>query len=306
MTKFLGVCSAFCLLTACGARGTDPGSTETPPGASTVVVGTPNECSFDSDCGDESVCVDGMCLLADDPVGTPPPVDEPGEPDVTPPPTGESDEPNEPPKPPVDGATASKVDGTWEGYVEAYSFMSGSDAIRVEIHSDGCTPSATITFGEGEPLPPVEDPDVGYPFANTTNSPFGGLVRWYEGEAYEAHSIEISKKRVQIDISMNDVWTEWCEMQTPYPMDESGEGFMCVPNYGFSWSEEGCVLSGPDGGIPMDCGKIELCQFGPCLCDESGCGVPSGGDTTLDVALDDGHLEGTFEGFGPVRLYRVK
>lgn len=300
MTKFLGVCSAFCLLTACGARGTDPGGTEAPPGASTVIVEVPYECSADSDCGDDAVCVDGMCLLTDQPDDNPPPVGEPDQPDEP------QAEPNEPPEPPIDSATASKVDGVWEGYVEAYSFMSGSDAVRVEIHSDGCTPSATITLGEGDPLPPVEDPDVGYPFANTSNSPFSGLVRWYEGEAYEAHSVEISKKRVQIDISMADVWTEWCEMQTPYPMDESGENFMCVPNYGSSWTEDGCALLGPEGDIPTDCGKLELCQFGPCQCDESGCSTGNVGSSTLDVAFDDGHLEGTLSGFGAVRLYRAK
>lgn len=296
MRKWLGLCSVVWGLTACGARGTDPGESQPTPAASTVVIVTPDMCSADADCGEDAVCIDGSCLLADDPVVNVPPTGEGSDEG------GGADEPD-PPQPTQDAAMAAKVDGVWEGYVEAYSFRSGSDAVRVEIHSDGCTPSATITLGEGEPLPPAEDPDTGYP----TSEQFGfGVVSWYEGQPYQAHSIEISKKRVQIGIESADVWADWCEMQTSYAMDDSGENFMCVPNYGSRSSSDGCALFGPDGEIPIDCGKLELCQFGPCDCDEAGCQQGNVGGSMLDVALDDGHLEGTFQGFGAVRLYRVR
>lgn len=283
MRKLIGVSPlVFLVVTACGSRGTH--DDEDP-----IIVNPPPACEGDDDCGDGAICFEGTCTL----------LAETEAPDTTPPAPTTSSTTTSLPDP--DDVPASNLSGVWVGYLEGGQFASGSDVVRVEISTEDCTPTATITLGEGDPLPPVSDPTVGYP--ESVDYSIDTPYRWFEGHAYTASEIQLDTLRVQMLIRTGEVWTEWCELQ---PSIESDGRYSCVENAPWSWDvSNNCALLLEDGGeVPHDCGHLALCTYGTCSCSESGCVVAEGNAAELDVALDDGHLEGTFTGFGPVRLYR--
>jgi hypothetical protein len=278
------------MLTACGSRGThdeEPGSISPDPA-----------CESDADCGDGAMCFEGTCVLLGetDAPDTPPPGTTSSE---TAPTTSSSTTDATTGPPEVDDGPHPSLTGVWIGYVEGTSFPSGSDAIRLVINADDCSPTGTMTLGEGDPLPPVTDPDVGYPDGFGLEFPGS---RWYEGTAYTATGIDISDLRLQLDVNFGEVWNDWCELQEPI---ERYDGYYsCVDANAWSFDGEVCLIQTPEGDIPHDCGHLALCAYGACSCDESGCEGAPGGGASLDVAIDDGHLEGSLSGFGPVRFYR--
>lgn len=291
MGKLIRVSPAVLLmLTACGSRGTHHDDDEP------VIITPPPACQGDDDCGDGAICFEGTCTL----------LAETEAPDTTPPPTTTS-ETAPTGTATTDSTTTSLPDpeepmslsGVWVGYLEGGQFASGSDVVRLEIDVDDCTPTASITFGEGEPLPPVTNPDVGYPDDIGLEIPWG---RWYEGNAYAASNIEISELRLQLDVFNGQIWDEWCQLQEPVEVQDGY--YSCVNASGWSYDGEVCTANTPEGPVEHDCGHLALCTYGTCACDASSCQANNGGGAALDVALDDGHLEGTLTGFGPVRLYR--
>src|SRR5688572_9769558 len=54
--------------------------------------------------------------------------------------------------------------GTWEGYIENYSFISGSDAIRVTVtNANDTLICGTVVLGNPTTPPPVTDGNTAYP-----------------------------------------------------------------------------------------------------------------------------------------------
>jgi len=45
----------------------------------------------------------------------------------------------------------------------------------------------------------------------------------------------------------------WCQLQTPYALDEHGETYRCAPNYGYGSGADGCYLDAPGGPQIVDC-----------------------------------------------------
>lgn len=272
--------AALLVLVACGSRGThddEPGEISPAPA-----------CEVDEDCGDGAICFDGTCTELGDttPPTTTAPETAPTSTDAPSTTTGPDD--------------LGELSGVWIGYVENYSFDSGSDVVRLEIHAGDCSPTATLTLGEGEPLPPVTDPDVGYPEGITAHEiPW---LRPYEGYAYAATTIEISERRVQLTTNNGQVWEEWCQLQEPVQVSE--EEYSCVAARSWSFDGEQCFINTEEELIPDDCGHLTLCAYQTCRCDASGCEANAIAGLSLDVALDDDHLEGTLAGVGDVRFYR--
>jgi hypothetical protein len=54
-----------------------------------------------------------------------------------------------------DKSSLASYAATWEGYVEAYTFPSGSDKVRVVLDRDG---NGHLEVGEGNMAPPATDP----------------------------------------------------------------------------------------------------------------------------------------------------
>jgi hypothetical protein len=192
--------------------------------------------------------------------------------------------------------------GLWAGYIEAYSFPSGSDELEITIASvNRATGAATgsVRFGEGPPPAPPTDGDVGYPAGFNFNQESWLL---HEGFAYTLVDATLTDARFTATFSINELWSEWCPLQTSYPNGNSPEyGYSCVPNWGTMGSNGGCAQVDPMTGqpVPVDCGKLFLCdQKRVCSCDANQCVVAVQESVTLDVAIDGAIADGTIEAYG--------
>lgn len=192
------------------------------------------------------------------------------------------------------------VGGVWYGYIEAYE-RGISDLVRLEINTTDCTPTAKVIFGEDEAPAPATDGSVGYPQGDEAAA-LGG-VAFADGFEYSAGELRITDRRIELVIESGELWTDWCALQTSYPW---GETYGCVPNWGYSMDDGVCSQTSPQGEtVERDCGQLELCTGAAvCDCSESGCEAGVVGRATLDVAIEDDHLEGVLSGFGTVRFYR--
>lgn len=213
----------------------------------------------------------------------------------------------------TDGATSPTRDGasseiaidagphdlrgdTWEGYVEATTFESGSDAVRIVFDSappgDGQR-TGVVIFGVGEHPPVATDPDVGYP-PGTFELLGHRVPDLYEGFVYPITSASVVGQRVRVTISLGAVWSDWCGLQTPYPFDPSmpDTGYACLPNLGYSTGPDGCSLG---DGTPVDCHKLFLCMAGSnaCGCDSTGCVALQHPDASFDFHVVGANGDGT-------------
>jgi hypothetical protein len=213
--------------------------------------------------------------------------------------------------PPADSGAAA-LSGKYTGYVESFQFPDGSDTVVMNLAfaSDG-TISGTLEFGSAALLSPPTDPNVGYPPALTTTSPAGLL----EGFAFTILGGSYTAPRVQLSIHNNELWKQWCELQTViYPVgngvpdpDGGGScgqvvGYGCLPNGGLMESASGCTVGSctvPPSSIMVDCGKLLLCGSArACTCTGTSCTVPTPatGPTSFDMQLTSGALNGTVTG----------
>ena len=80
----------------------------------------------------------------------------------------------------VDKSEFRSYAASWDGYVEAYAFESGSDRVRVVLDESG---DGWLQVGEGELVPPT-NPDVGYPEAVQRAGQDVVLYRLYDGLKY--------------------------------------------------------------------------------------------------------------------------
>lgn len=186
---------------------------------------------------------------------------------------------------------------TWEGYVEATMFASGSDAVRIVFDSappgDGPR-TGVVIFGAGEHPPAATDPDVGYPPG--AFDPFGlPPPSLYEGFVYPITSASVEGQRVRVSTSLGAVWSDWCPLQTSYPSDPSrpeDSGYACLPNLGFSTGPDGCSLG---DGTPVDCHKLDLCMAGSnvCECTATGCVAAPYPEASFDFHVVGDNGDGT-------------
>jgi len=191
---------------------------------------------------------------------------------------------------PSDAITAALFIGTWKGYVENYTFASGSDTVLVVL-SPGVQPgtlSGHVAFGNGAP-PATFDPEEGYP-------PNGSKTFMQEGFQFHVMEVVVTGSRLRFKLAHREQWKAWCKAQTSYA-DESNPGiFACVHNWAFNptGSDAGtdCYQTNPQTSeqVKVDCGKYELCRYGSgvCSCDASGCTVK----LIPGISFDLTHTEG--------------
>ncbi|XXX79846.1 hypothetical protein WMF30_13835 [Sorangium sp. So ce134] len=210
------------------------------------------------------------------------------------------------PDPDNEGSSAAALlVARWEGYVENYQFPSGTDVIQIDIDSVvGTSIQGTVRFGAGASVPPVVDPDVGYPpLAGQTVVPESTYYPFepHEGFDFTILDAQLTDRRLLFTVDPRQLWASWCDLQTSYPMTPGGDSYMCMPNESTRWEADGtCFL----GEQPADCGYIELCRLGVCSCDASGCAVNPSNGISFDVAVDGQEANGSIL-FGG-QLYNVR
>jgi len=244
-------------------------------------------------------------------------------------------EPPPPPQPtPPVAEHASDFLGVWIGEAEdplslvggadvdppIFRFRSGSTRIRLELEPrDGSEyPAGTITFGEGEPLAPATDPNVGYPpdpdFSIVTIDALDQSARPpREGFAFEIYLtsrprdqaarglsrtnlslIEFNDEgrvldgKLEVNYVPNRVLDSWCALQT---------AATCPSNTQVGWDETLTECTIGAELTPMDCHKAALCASDRCRCPEEGpCRASTENSGQLTLRLSNDGLVGLFTG----------
>jgi hypothetical protein len=209
--------------------------------------------------------------------------------------------------------------GVYRGYVESFKFPDGSDSVALTLSfaSDG-TVTGTAYFGNALPLAPPTDPAATYPPGYGEMFTGGGGSQVLEGFTFTVLAGTYSAPRLRFQVQPSELWKRWCELQTKiYPyyngaVSGCGDllGYSCLPNGSTGGTATGCQVSPcyQSQPIPVDCGKLSLCQsgLGPCTCTATSCTVQVGpnGSIAFDMQVAgsgsiDGSLTGIYEA-GPV------
>lgn len=213
----------------------------------------------------------------------------------------------------VDKGQLASYAATWDGYVEAYSFQSGTDRVHVTLDANG---NGSFQVGDGPLLAPPMDPNVGYPAALNAFAESQGVFsscveQIFDGIAYPVTNTRIESERIRLAFDPHAAFTAWCELQTPTLDPFTTDAvYGCAPS---AWGRSGsaCNVAPPPSfeEYPFDCGKLAVCNFG-CSCDATSCTVTSAPHSLieLDAALDDsGHdLVGTLLTNAGPRTLRLK
>jgi hypothetical protein len=204
------------------------------------------------------------------------------------------------------GSGSNSPVSVYKGYIESFMFASGSDTVvmNLQFPGDG-TVTGTVYFGDGPPLAPPTNPDVGYP----VGVDYGVSSVSIEGFAFTVLDGKDDNGRVTLQIDQSELFKKWCELQTtiyplynwPAPADGGILGYGCLPNDGYQISATGvCSLTPADAGlIPVDCGKLNLCEgAGVCNCTATACTVDlvTTSANTFDMQLTGNELNGSEEG----------
>lgn len=188
---------------------------------------------------------------------------------------------------------------SWTGYVENYTFGSGSDRIKLVFSSDTSGQiTGTVTFGNGIAPPPATDPNVGYPTGMVLPEVPTLPAYYLEGIPFTIKSGSLQSNRLRLSIDPVELWAGWCALQPP-PIDGSDT---CAPNWGGTANADHtvCVLSGPSGeSLTINCAKWNLCFMSRvCKCSAAGCVVnyeESGYKTSFDLTLANGTASGSMK-----------
>jgi len=170
---------------------------------------------------------------------------------------------------------------SWTGWIENFTFKSGSDAITFSLAFDpNGRIAGQVVFGNGTPPPPATDPNAGYPDDKAM-----GPVFPIEGFAYTMVDGSITSNRIRFTVREHEPWTGWCALQTP-PSDVSSGNTGCVlaGNGGADPANDLCLVwpAGQkfDAPVKVDCGKFFLCTSGVCFCSPTGCRLRAAEDQT--------------------------
>jgi len=181
--------------------------------------------------------------------------------------------------------------GTFAGYVQGYTFPSGSNAVlmRLALGPDGKTVSGIVVLGNANALPAPTDPNVGYPPGYEGLPAFFDLI--VEGFAFTVlPGGTLEGALLQVEVNAFEPWGPWCELQAPY--NTMGTFGCAPPGACSSMPPSNCTVTPLDGGAraPVDCGRQSLCGGCPgqsvCVCTAAGCSVPiQGSGQIIDFQL---------------------
>jgi hypothetical protein len=138
------------------------------------------------------------------------------------------------------------------------------------------------------PLPPAEDPDVGYPLGAAPETYAGYVHAFPPSIPYRVLDGRFEAGRLTFAWSPLDLWNDWCALQTSYRWTVGERAFaLCVPQDRAQWEQldEGKIVlcktddlepfcSGSGGPLPCACigdGPLPRCGPAYCQCDDARC-----------------------------------
>jgi hypothetical protein len=201
------------------------------------------------------------------------------------------------------------VKGQWVGYLENYSFLSGSDAIRISLEaSDNGVASGKVVFGSAPPPPAAQPGDTFWPAVSQADlTAIGPDV--LEGATYSARDLRWEQRRLRFTIVRNEPWEPFCAVQPTFPVADAPGGYQCLPER-VIWSEvDRCTLQ--DSREPVDCRVASVCDSGSCVCTADGCHAAAALGYTFDLALEGDFGNGStsmkrhWDGVTNIRLERI-
>jgi hypothetical protein len=202
-------------------------------------------------------------------------------------------------------AAAAGVAGSWTGYYQGCPGPTGSsDVIKMTlVESSGGSGQIDLVFGTNPPPPPATDATDYYPPGFMVgNSTF----RTFEGVSYRAHSVTWQDRRLKFMLAAYQLWDDWCELQSSFPVANSLTGYSCTPGNGGSWSgppDDECIASDGVRMTPVACAQFFLCGIGACTCDMCGCTGSTNYTDQFDLTFDGDLVTGVGTGCS-VRLTR--
>jgi len=198
---------------------------------------------------------------------------------------------------------------TWEGWIEAFSFPSGSERVRVLIEPAGSGGwSGFFLAGDGPEVlaTPRAPDDCNFLCDARIDESFFGRQA-LEGFRYSLYDVVHTDIRLRFDVDRNEVFGAWCAAQTPI-LDENRpeeDLYRCLRNTPAeqNFATDSCRLL-PDGEppIPVPCCKMTLCDF-VCRCTVGGC-FADASRVTFDLFIDGDVASGTTP-FGTGHLQRL-
>jgi hypothetical protein len=199
--------------------------------------------------------------------------------------------------PPVPSEVVAEVAGTWTGYLESFTFPSGSDTITINILAPaGGFASANVVFGDVPAPPPPTDPNVAWPDEDVLSH-----VTALEGWPYAALNLSYESPRLRFTISRYSAWQDWCALQTPVPNPNLGYACVAAPPLTNGSGQnvldaQGNCLENTSPPKPVDCAKaFPLCMGTPpiCQCTMNECHAWELPAVTFDIALRNGVGDGS-------------
>jgi hypothetical protein len=214
-----------------------------------------------------------------------------------------------------------RFEGVWEGNVLDFYFEP-IETVRLVVTPDEGLGGyqATLTFGSGDPPPPVTSGDEPYPNAefwgdgNTGGAGFGENVAPWPGFAHTVVRGAGCDAVFRVSISSAEPWDEWCALQEPIDSGEYGWG-CTVRTSGGGYGDGLCYVGDGQGNVVAEypLWKCQACGTfgggGVCACGESGCSFNRTPTHTFDF---EGTVDSVISGPDPrcpdctVRLTRVE
>jgi hypothetical protein len=200
------------------------------------------------------------------------------------------------------GLPGSRV---WNGTIENAQLSDGSNRLTMTLSMapDGGA-TGTLLLGDGKLLQPATDPNVGYPPGEQFS--IHGSLGYYEGFPYTIRDGQWNGSRLTFGLAEVELWRQWCSLQTPYLLayrePDGGREYACAPNSGFGYSSDqmGCSVTDPSTmqDVPIDCGKLGLCENYTCECSATACRASSLIELglTLDLTISGPTADGTISG----------
>jgi hypothetical protein len=105
------------------------------------------------------------------------------------------------------GSSLSEYAGIWKGYVEAYMFDDGTDAIRLTLDPNG---NGALEVGKGEPLP-AADPNHDHPSRELQQHNYALIT----GFAYPIRGATLDADRLRMQTRSEELYRPWCEAMRP-------------------------------------------------------------------------------------------
>ena len=187
----------------------------------------------------------------------------------------------------------------WEGYIENFSFASGSDRIALRVHGSGMETSGSIIFGDASrTVEPVCDTNYGYPADFDVRSLRRQLLP-HEGHRFTLLEANQGSDRLQFEISPWQLWQDWCQGQSELFRSRSGDRYSCAPDNLVRYSSNRCLFVEPSSGAVklFDCQKATLCgeysATPACSCSSSGCAANSHSTLRFDVRITNSQMSGS-------------